>query len=546
MLVRRVRNWQKRIYVLICDEGLQMRIIEQIYIKKFRGFDDVTIKFNKPVNAIIGKNGAMKTTLLGMLAHPFSLKTGPMATEEPLIGGKLFNSQMSDKFKFSDRFDIEGEHQWSLQVNTQIYPKHVYTCLSERRTDNGKLRFWSTEGREKDMNFIQCPVIYLSMKRLLPMGEEKKLTVNPSELTAAEKQFYAKMHNQILISTETIEDVQDVASANNNNKRTLGPTTATTDAWSISAGQDNVGRIILAVLSMIRLKEKYPQEYRGGIICIDEVESTLYPAAQEKLIEFMYDSAQKYNLQYFFTTHSMSVINFLKTGKYNNRNSITYLQKVGGKIIVTENPSLRDIENNLNVAAGKKEVSSRIKVYCEDSVGVTFCKAFLPKKIKDKVEFVTGMDLPWTVYKTMYQHNVPEFLNNIIVLDGDVKDQNLGWKNYPKNKNITFLPSMFAPERMIYNMLSEMDETDEFWDNSLSGYSKDVCFRDYPNQLTIIDDIKAWFEGQKDNAGKSYSKFLKEWKKRNPEDVEKFVKDFVKTYNYVASKTGFDCIEMDE
>lgn len=523
-----------------------MRIIEQIDIKKFRGLEDVSIKFNKPVNAIIGKNGAMKTTLLGMLAHPFTLKTGSMSSEQPLIGGKEFNSPMSDKFKFSDKYDIPGEHQWSLQVNTRIYPKHVYTCLSERRTDNGKLRFWSTEGREKDMNYIQCPVIYLSMKRLLPMGEEKRLQVNPSELTSEEKEFYIRMHNQILISTEVIQEVQDISSGNGSSKHTLGPETATTDAWTISAGQDNVGRIILAVLSMIRLKKKYPNEYKGGIICIDEMESTLYPAAQEKLIEFMYDSAQKYDLQYFFTTHSMSVINFLKTGKYNNRNSITYLQKVGGKIIVTENPTLRDIENNLNVAAGRKQLSSCLKVYCEDNVGVMFCKAFLPKNVKDKVEFVTGMDLSWSVYKTMYQHKVPEFLNNIIVLDGDVKNPDQGWNNYPHNKNFAFLPTMLAPEQMIYEMLFGMDETDEFWDNSLSGYSKDVCFRDYPNQLSKIDDIKNWFEGQKDNAGRSYSKFLKEWKKRNPDEVEKFVQEFIKAYNYVAAKTGFETLGAEE
>lgn len=395
------------------------------------------------------------------------------------------------------------------------------------------------------MNYIQCPVIYLSMKRLLPVGEEKRLQVNPSELSDEEKKFYASIHNKILISTEKIEDVQDVSSLNSNNKHTLGPTTETTDAWTISAGQDNVGRIVLAVLSMIRLKKKYPSEYKGGIICIDELESTLYPAAQEKMVEFMYDSAQKYDLQYFFTTHSMSVINFLKTGKYNNRNTIIYLQKVGGKIIATENPTLRDIENNLNVAAGKKKMSSKIKVYCEDDVGITYCKSFLPKRIKDKIEFVTGMDLPWSVYKTMYQHKVPEFLNNIIVLDGDVKKQDLGWKNYPHDKNISFLPTMDAPERMIYNMLYDMDEMDGFWDNSLSGYSKAVCFRDYPNRLDNIDDIKKWFEGQKEYAGRAYSKFLNEWKKRNPEIVLEFVKEFAKTYNYVAEKTGFDQIDIN-
>lgn len=520
-----------------------MRIVEQICIKKFRGFENITIKFNKPVNAIIGKNGTMKTTLLGMIAHPFTLKTGKMSSEHPLIGGKEFNSPMSDKFKFSNKYDIPGEHQWSLQINSDVYPKHIYTCISERRTDNGKIRFWSTEGREKAMNFIQCPVIYLSMKRLIPLGEEKGLQVNPSELTLAEKDFYKKIHNQILISTEAIKDVQDISSGNGNSKHTLGPETSITDAWTISAGQDNVGRIILAVLSMIRLKDKYPEEYKGGIICIDEIESTLYPAAQEKMIEFMYDSAQKYNLQYFFTTHSMSVISYLKTGKYNNRNSITYLQKVGGKVVAKENPSLRDIENNLNVAAGRKEISKRIKVYCEDNVGVLFCKYFLSGNIKKRVEFVTGMDLSWSTYKTLYQHNVPEFLNNIVVLDGDVNNPTTGWKNRPHNKNIVCLPTTVAPERMIYEMLFEKEDTDLFWDNSLSGYSKEVCFRDFPNHLTKIDDIKEWFKGQKEYAGKSYSKFLKEWKKQHPCEIEGFEEEFINAYNYVAKKTGFEAIE---
>lgn len=77
-----------------------MKIIEKIEIEEFRAFHNTTIEFNRPVNAIIGKNGTLKTTLLGMLAHPFSLETGLMSSEKPLIGGKKFNSPMSDKFKF--------------------------------------------------------------------------------------------------------------------------------------------------------------------------------------------------------------------------------------------------------------------------------------------------------------------------------------------------------------------------------------------------------------------------------------------------------------
>ena len=100
-----------------------MKIIEKIEIEEFRAFHNTTIEFNRPVNAIIGKNGTLKTTLLGMLAHPFSLETGLMSSEKPLIGGKKFNSPMSDKFKFSDKFDIAGHHKWSLYINKDVYMK---------------------------------------------------------------------------------------------------------------------------------------------------------------------------------------------------------------------------------------------------------------------------------------------------------------------------------------------------------------------------------------------------------------------------------------
>ena len=518
-----------------------MKIIEKVYIKKFRSFEDTEIAFNRPVNAIIGRNGTLKTTLLGILAQPFSLETGHMSEEEPLIGGKKFNSRMSDKFKFSRTFDLPGEHQWTLTINPEVYPKKEFTCLSEERKENHSIRFWSTEGRKKGMNFIQCPVIYLSMKRLLPIGEEKRIQIYSSNLTVAEKALYTEWHNQILICGDHIKDVSSVKSIN---KFTLGPLTSYSDALTISAGQDNVGRIILAVLSMKRLKDKFADEFKGGIIFIDELESTLYPAAQEKLIEFMYKTAYEYKLQYFFTTHSMSAITFLKTGKYHERSKLIYLQKIANKIKVTEDPSLKDIENNLNVAAGRKGTGVKLKVYCEDKIGIMFAKAFLPTHIKKQVEFVSGMDLSWTIYKTLYEHKVPEFLNDIIVLDGDVRKSDSGWKRYPRDKNILFLPTKMAPERMIYEALYELPDIHPFWDNNLSGYSRDVCFRDYQGHLDNIDDIKAWFTKQKPFAGKAYLKFIKVWSQKHGEDIETFINDFVKAYNYVAQRVGSATIDV--
>lgn len=48
-------------------------IIEKIHILKFRKFIDLEIKCGRKLTVIAGQNGTQKTTLLGLLAHPFSM-----------------------------------------------------------------------------------------------------------------------------------------------------------------------------------------------------------------------------------------------------------------------------------------------------------------------------------------------------------------------------------------------------------------------------------------------------------------------------------------
>jgi len=45
------------------------------------------------------------------------------------------------------------------------------------------------------------------------------------------------------------------------------------------------------------LKEKFKDDYFGGILLIDELEATLYPGAQKKLIEFLNKYSAKYNIK---------------------------------------------------------------------------------------------------------------------------------------------------------------------------------------------------------------------------------------------------------
>ena len=80
-------------------------------------------------------------------------------------------------------------------------------------------------------------------------------------------------------------------------KQTLGITTDSYDWESNSSGQDNIGKILLAVLSFKRLKKQYKEEYKGGILAIDEIDATLFPGSQEELIKALSYFCSKYEIQ---------------------------------------------------------------------------------------------------------------------------------------------------------------------------------------------------------------------------------------------------------
>lgn len=73
-------------------------IIDRIDIAKFHGFKDIGFKLGTNITIIAGQNGTQKTTLLGLLGQPFSLRLHPlMKDEKPLCGGSYW-SQYADKF----------------------------------------------------------------------------------------------------------------------------------------------------------------------------------------------------------------------------------------------------------------------------------------------------------------------------------------------------------------------------------------------------------------------------------------------------------------
>lgn len=505
--------------------------IKSISIKKFRGFKNVKFELGSDITIISGQNGTQKTTLLGLLTQPFTItdRDNPMYGEKPLSGGD-FKSGFSDKFKLSHyKFDKPKEHEWTLFFDNDS----DFTVESIKRNDK-EIRFWKKGDRSKGAGYVQLPVIYLSLKRLLPIGEDKKINENKIlDLTNEEKEFYADWHNKILILTRDKDRILNATSLESPDKQTLGANTSYYDWQSNSAGQDNIGKILLAILSFKRLKEKYPNDYKGGVLAIDEVDTTFYPGSQIRLLRALSKFVSKFNIQIIFTTHSLTLLE--EASKYQSQEhqkdkiKIAFLRKQDESVIVKNNIDYEYIKNSLNRTLTGKVLQSKIDVYTEDKETEIFAKSLLGQNITKKLKFIQ-VSLGCGNLIDLASRKVPSFVfpNSIIILDGDVKRERKQMNRIKLIKNIILLPTEKSPEQIIAEFLNNLSDTDFLWQNIDNTFDHQYCFEDttYEEILKDRNKAKKWFNSHLNIWGRNATKVLTPWKNKNLEIVNQFKSSF--------------------
>lgn len=524
-------------------------IIEEVNIVKFRGFQDQYFHLGEQVTIIAGQNGTQKTTLLGMLSQTFSLRSHPnedFRKEKPLCGGN-FISSFSEKFKFSEIYDKPGEHEWSLKMKGDKEPFVIASMLRDKKTND--LRFWKKGDRESGSGYLQYPVIFLSLKRLYPLGEDNKIGASDKvQLTDEEKELYQKLHNKILISRDKINQTDYLESPY---KNTLGANTDYYDWKTNSAGQDNVSKIILALISFQRLKRKYSNIYKGGLLVIDELDATMYPGSQYRLLDILKTYAAKLSIQVIFTTHSLSLLKHafeVKTALADkeqtcNQIRVLYLKKQDHQITISDTPTLEDVRDNLNVAIGHKTLP-KINVYTEDEETWKVFKAF--RKQKGRLSY---MRIPFSCTSLigLVYNKVPAFSspNALIILDGDVRNNKAQLKQLKGKKNVVLLPTNDSPERCIAKMLDEISDTDPLWKSINPSYTKQFAFQDIDLDEIEDDRLKAkkWFKSQVEAIGEPWvTKVINRWIQGHRDEYSDFLSLYQEAYNHIAELLGLETI----
>ena len=503
--------------------------IKSISIKKFRAFKDISFEVGKKLTIIAGQNGTQKTTLLGLLTQPFSItdKDNPIYGEKPLCGGN-YKSAFSEKFKLSEDFDLAGRHEWTLNLDADMEPFTVESIARDK--DEKKIRFWKKGKRDKGSGYLQLPVIFLSLSRLLPIGEVQKLFESTKiSLTDEEHIFYQDWHNKILLMPGM--NIEQIPVLESSTKITAGVNTSTYDWRMNSAGQDDLGKILLAILSFKRLKEKYPDKYTGGILAIDEMDATLFPASQIKLFNALLSFASQYNLQIFCTTHSLSILQKV-CGYLSPEVKVIFLQKVDNSVIVKENISFTAIKDNLNVTLSSSDILMKKDLFTEDKEAFLFFKGLLKSKIKyfKHANCALGcnnlIDLITRKVKGFCEHD------SIIVFDGDILSESKNKKKLSKFNNYVILPGGDSPERVMASYLFDKNDIDSIWDKICEGYNKQLAFRD-----CSIDEIKTdrkiakkWFNEQIKYWGRDGARLFKVWGQEHKEEVTKFITEIMEKY----------------
>jgi AAA15 family ATPase/GTPase len=485
--------------------------ISRIEINNFRHLNSINFDFGKIITVIAGSNGTGKTSLLGIIGHIFKFGNSPKN-----LFNERFETKYSSVFRFSYIHDIDGRYNYKVFFDNNSF-KNAELRISN---ENNKIRHRiDVGGRVRGGGKVVKPVIFLSLKRLLPLAQEneRNIQLGVENLTPDLISEYNEIYNEIFSVRESITPVHTKSI----NKNSFSPTTNKFDVHGISAGQDNIGYIILSILSFSQLKLNNPQ-YNGGLLLVDELDATLYPAAQKNLLKVLLRKGRELNLQIVFTTHSSDILNFLSSksaASFKHTTNFVSLSNSLGTVSVKQGfNELRKLLADLNHEAFRSIQPKKINYYFEDYEAYCFYKNIIDGTDLGCENIFKNLSLSCGTYKMLIEKGFEEFSRSVIVLDGDFKANFSSARNY----NVIFLPGIERPENIVKQFLETLPENDIFWDNQ-HQYTKRVFLSNLNGVENNRESMKRWFNAEIEFWGNDGANLFTRWKDLNSIECQEII-----------------------
>jgi len=526
-------------------------------ISAFRHFKDITIPFGSNVTLIAGQNGTSKSTLLGMLAQPFSFgvvrgRTVGSADNSSYTSnyhslvlsdhvdftGRHFMYDCDDVFRLSKQYDSnDNTYQYEtvldniiLSPTSPLVDNTLFTRNRGRSTAKG-VRFVTGPGashKPGEGNFPH-PVIYLGLNRLWPLAKAEKCTFTGDALSKKDRDWYVQKYNEILCLDEHGNSAKFMDTLEK--RKFVTPESTDYDGESCSAGQDNLGQLLTAILSFRDLKKDLGAKYRGGMLLIDELDATLHAFAQDRLLDLLREVSEELELQVVATTHSLWMLERAFKSPLRPHTEVIYLSNSDGAISLEGFTSYEDISDHLKVDAtppptrGPKKVS----VVFEDKEGQYLFWQICGSKLRNYISVGNTTSFGAGDLKNLgvLSAKLPELRDVILVPDGDMAKT---WSNPPKN--LVTLPGGERPETLAYRHLFSMPASAPFWGRPSAAYTRQFAIISKggtaPDTGGDKNWVKDWYSRQSQYWGRGDAKVFKSWIASHKSECLEFCKKFLK------------------
>lgn len=504
-------------------------LVSKVELKLFRNYTEQCFIPGRRITLISGQNGVGKSTLLSLIA------SGSGSSKK----GSLKNKFQPD---FSEFFRIDENEEY---MNYSIFLTYLNTDSNETtekrlsfkndskanrgirvipRTSNSHNKFSNLQvadafSREHFHSGgsarIPLPTIYLSVSRLQPIGEHHNqmkiddLNRRNTVYSSSGNEMFSKWYNEVIPNTVNKEGELHLVNKGVSPRNLLYMDMLNIPFCSQSVGQDNLGNIISALVDIYLLSLE--DNYQGSIICIDEIDVSLHPYTQLRLLNLMKRLAGELKIQFFLSTHSLTMIE--EIFKWQKKDKTNY------SLIYFKDPSLPRVIDNQSFGLLKADMMNsisylrpKIKIYFEDEVGELVFRLLIQaykdlfddnggEEDRKRIEYIKAKNyisierlcsiVDRLDHKIMNIGcrdllKMPEkddyFKRVLFCLDGDARVTTVyNVKNYLKHTlptvpdqqqvkhspNVMFLPSVLAPESfmyfVVYKLASHPGEFYPFW-----------------------------------------------------------------------------------
>lgn len=407
--------------------------LKKIYIEKLKNLEKMEIIFDKRLTAIMGVNGAGKSTILHALACTYS------------------KYSKGEDYKFSYFFTPNPDALWNnSSLTVTNFDENVGRILTKNYKKNE--RRWADYSSRPTRD-----IYYFGIDSCIPEIEKEKKTSFINYVSNNDTRKHAK---EVLANAAYVlqKNYTQLLSNSSSSKTYIGVHTENGlkySSLSMGAGEQRV----------IKLLQTAYDAHQYSLILIDEIDLLLHVDALKKLIEVLAGIAEKKKIQFVFTTHSLAMQDLLEFV------DIKYIEHDGEKILIydTIKPDL------LFELSGERKKDYQI--YVEDKLAEAIVKKLLKElQMQKYVSVIRYGSITNSFIIAAQKVIVGENTDNIlIVTDGDdfvtneekYEQMKKKWSGTEKgkeedwNKAISLitqfnLPKNTPPEKYVHSLLTEL------------------------------------------------------------------------------------------